>query len=107
MLFAYFYNVLLSSMFSFKGGDYSQKSIAFSPFFTGINAYITFINGFAIAMYAVAMVDYASIVFTSLLQYKTIISILIITLFFAATIKGSKFVSVLNSIMTIVLIGSI
>ena len=53
MLLAYFYNVLLSSMFVFKGGDYSQKAICFGPVLTGVGAYITFINGFSIAMYSV------------------------------------------------------
>ena len=107
MLLAYFYNVLLSSMFCFEGGDYSQKAISFNPFFTGVSGYITFINGFSIAMYSVAIIQYASIVFPGILQYKTLIALAIITLFFAATIKGSKFVSVINSIMTVVLIGSI
>lgn len=107
MMLAYFYNILLSSMFKFTGGDYSQKAVAFNPLFTGISAYITFINGFAVAMYSIAMVDYASIVLPDLLLYKKLIAAAIITLFFAATIKGSKFVSVLNSIMTIVLIGAI
>lgn len=107
MLLAYFYNVLLSSMFMLRGGDYSQKSIAFNPFFTGVNGYITFINGFAVAMYSVAMVEYASIVFPGILAYKKLIAIVIVTLFFAATIKGSKFISMVNSFMTTVLIVSI
>lgn len=107
MLLAYFYNVLLSSMFMFEGGDYSQKAIAFNPFFTGLSGYINFINGFSIAMYAVAIVNYASIIFPQLGLYSKPVAIVIITLLFAATIKGSKFISSLNSIMTVVLISSI
>lgn len=103
MLLAYFYNILLSSMFCFGGGDYSQKAIVFNPFFTGMGGYITFINGFAVAMYSVAMIEYASIVFPNILQFKTIISLIVITLFFAATMRGSKFISTINSIMTVVL----
>ena len=90
MLLAYFYNVLLSSMFTFKGGDYSQKAITFNPFFSGISAYVNFTNGFSIAMYSIAIINYASIIFPSLLNYSKIIAILIITLLFAATIRGSK-----------------
>lgn len=107
MLLAYFYNVLLSSMFIFRGGDYSQKAIAFNPFFTGLNGYITFINGFSVAMYSVAIVNYASIVIPWLTDYTKLVAVVIITFFFAATIRGSKFISVLNSIMTVVLISSI
>ena len=50
MLLAYFYNVLLSSMFMFEGGDYSQKALVFNPFFTGIVGYIRFVNGFSLSM---------------------------------------------------------
>ena len=107
MLLAYFYNVLLSSMFTFKGGDYSQKAITFNPFFSGISAYVNFTNGFSIAMYSIAIINYASIIFPSLLNYSKIIAILIITLLFAATIRGSKFISTINSIMTVILIISI
>lgn len=107
MLLAYFYNVLLSSMFTFKGGDYSQKAITFNPFFSGISGYINFINGFSIAMYSIAIINYAGIIFPILLNYSKIISILIITLLFAATMKGSKFVSTINTVMTVVLFVSI
>lgn len=107
MLLAYFYNVLLASMFMFRGGDYSQKAITFTPMFTGINAYITFVNGFSMAMYSVAMIKYASIIFPDILPHTKLLAITIITLFFAASIRGSKFISVLNSLMTVVLIGSI
>ena len=107
MLLAYFYNVLLSSMFTFKGGDYSQKAITFNPFFSGISAYVNFTNGFSIAMYSIAIINYASIIFPTLLDYSQIIAIFIITLLFAATIRGSKFISTINSIMTVILIISI
>ncbi|UTC61408.1 APC family permease [Treponema sp. OMZ 792] len=107
MLLAYFYNVLLSSMFMFEGGDYSQKALVFNPFFTGVNGYITFINGFSVAMYGLAMVNYAGIVLPQIIPYTKLIAIIIITLFFAATIRGSKFISTINNIMTVVLIAAI
>lgn len=107
MLLAYFYNVLLSSMFIFKGGDYTQKAISFNPFFSGMSAYIIFINGFSIAMYSVAIISYASIIFPTITEYRTIASVLLITLLFASTIRGSKFVATINSFMTVVLILSI
>lgn len=107
MLLAYFYNVLLASMFTFRGGDYSQKAITFTPVFTGINAYITFVNGFSMAMYSVAVVKYAGIIFPAMLPHTKLIAVILISMFFAASIRGSKFISILNSLMTVVLIGSI
>ena len=38
MLLAYMYNVIMSSMFVFKGGDYSQKALLFNPTMTGFSA---------------------------------------------------------------------
>ena len=58
-------------------------------------------------MYSIAIINYASIIFPTLLDYSQIIAILIITLLFAATIRGSKFISTINSIMTVILIISI
>lgn len=107
MLLAYWFNVLLGSMFVFRGGDYSQKALAFNPLFTGVSAYVTFLNSFGLAMYGVGIVSYASVVMPGIVPYTKIIAITIITLFFAATIKGSKFVARLNSVMTVVLIASI
>lgn len=107
MLIANFFSIILSSMFVLKGGDYSQKALAFNPLLTGVSGYANFSFGFSIAMYAVAIVEYASIVFPQIIPYGKLISIGIITLFFLASTKGSKFISVLNSIMTTILLGSL
>lgn len=107
MTLAYFFNIFLSSMFMLPGGDYAQKAIAMNPFFTGLSAYVTFINGLAIAMYSIAAVDYASIVFPSILPYSKLISVAIVVIMFATSYKGSKFISTLNSAMAIVLLISI
>ena len=107
MLLAYWYNILMASMFVFEGGDYSQKSIVFNPLLTGVSAYIVLINGLALSMYGLAMVQYASIIFPIITPYTQVIAIGILTFFFAATIRGAKFVAILNNMMTIVLIGSI
>lgn len=107
MLLANFFSVILSSMFKLKGGDYSQKAIVFNPLLTGVAGYANFSFGFSIAMYSIAVVQYSSIVMPGILPYSKIIGVAIITIFFLATIKGSKFISTLNSIMTVVLLISI
>lgn len=107
MLIANFFSVILSSMFVLKGGNYSQKALVFNPLLTGVSGYANFSFGFAIAMYSVSMVEYASFVFPQIVPYGKVIAILITTIFFLTTIKGSKFVSVFNSIMTVTLLVSI
>lgn len=107
MLLAYFYNILLSSMFTFRGGDYGQKAFLFGPYATGVSALFTVINGFGIALYGVAIVEYGGIIFPGLLLYKQLIGVIVITLFFAASIKGTKFVAAINNGMTIILLIAI
>lgn len=107
MLLAYMYNVVFSSMFVLSGGDYSQKAMVFSPLLTGVSGIFTVLNGFALAMYSVSIVSYAGSVFPGILPYTKVIAITITTLFFASAIKGSKFIAVIQNIMTAVLLFSI
>lgn len=107
MLLAYMYNVVFSSMFVLSGGDYSQKAMVFSPLLTGVSGIFTVLSGFALAMYSVSIVSYAGSVFPGILPYTKIIAITITTVFFASTIKGSKFIAIIQNIMTVVLLLSI
>ena len=107
MMLAYFFNILLSSMFKFRGGDYSQKAVCFNPFFTGFAAYLTIINGFGLAMFSVAVIDYASVIFPGLIQLKTLWSILLTTVIFSTSLRGTKFVAVLNNIMIVIMLAVI
>lgn len=97
----------MSSMFVLPGGDYDMKAMLFGPMLTGVSGIFTYVNGFALAMYGMSIVDYVSMVFPAILPYKTLIAVAIITLFFAATIRGSKFLATITSIMTIVLLVAI
>lgn len=107
MLIANLYQPVMASMFILPGGDYDMKLMLFNPTLTGISAMFTYIMGFGISVYAIAMVDYASMVFPGIKAYAKLIELLLIVLFFAATIKGSKFVATITSIMTVVLLLSI
>lgn len=103
MLFANFYQIIMSSMFVFKGGSYEMMSIAMPTLVAGTNGMFVILQCSALAMLGIAMVEYASIVFPVLAAYTKPLAILAISLMFASTYKGSKFVATLNKIMTIVL----
>lgn len=103
MMFAYMYNIVMSSMFNLSGGDYSQKKLLFGPTMTGVSGIFTMISGFGFAVYAKGIVDYLASVFPGIVGYKTVIAILIMTLFFASTIYGSKFLARIQNLMTIIL----
>lgn len=107
MLLAYLFHPIMSSLFVLPGGDYDMKAMLMSPLLTGVNAFFTYFNGLAMAMYAIAIVDYAKMVFPGIEPYSKIVAVAIMTLFFASTVKGSKFVSMIVNVMTVVLLGTI
>lgn len=107
MLLAYLFHPIMSSLFVLPGGEYDMKAMLMSPTLTGVSAFFTYFNGLSMAMYALAIVDYAKMVFPGIEPYGKIIAVVIMTLFFASTIKGSKFVSMLVNVMTVVLLSAI
>ena len=49
MLLAYWYNLIMPSMFVLKGGDYSMKAMLFNPFMSGVSAWMILVNGLAMS----------------------------------------------------------
>jgi basic amino acid/polyamine antiporter, APA family len=107
MLLAYMYNIIMSAMFVFKGGDYSQKALLFNPMMTGFSAAMTLVNSMAMSSYALAVVSYIASIFPAVNPYSKAAAIIIMTLFFASSIRGSRFITLLENAMTIVLIAAI
>ncbi|MDD7305790.1 MAG: APC family permease [Peptoniphilaceae bacterium] len=107
MLLAYWYNLAMTSMFVLEGGDYSMKAMLFNPLFSGVGGYISVINGFAMAGYAIAITDYLMILFPNIANHYKLITLVIITLFFLSTIKGSRFLTILQNVITVVLVLSL
>lgn len=103
MMFAFAYNILVSATFPLKGGTYAQTAMLQPPLIAGVAGIVKAIVSMSIAMYAVSVVDYMAQVFPSVGKWTTPLAIGIQTLFFLSTIKGSKFMALLNKIMTIVL----
>ena len=81
MLMAYFFHVVMSSMFVLEGGDYDMKAMLFNPTLTGVSAVCTMMGGIGFAMYGGAIADYASMVFPVIGEYTKLVGVGIITLF--------------------------
>lgn len=107
MLLAYLYHPVMSSMFVIPGGDYDMKCMVMGPTMTGFAALANVVNSLGMASYAIAFADYFTSVFTSLVPYKLIIEVVLVAIFFALSAKGTKALSVLTSIITVVLLVSI
>lgn len=107
VFFAYFYKTLMAGMFVLPGGRYSQMALLQPPILVGVSAISTIFTGIAFAMYGLSIVEYASTVFPQIEPYGKFIAIGIITLFFATTLLGGKFMGKFNLIMVVVLIISL
>lgn len=107
VLFAYAYKTLMAGMFVLPGGYYSQAALLQPPLLVGVTALSTLFSGLSFAMYAIAIVEYASTVFPSITDYSQWIAAGIITLFFLTTLLGGKFMGKFNLIMVAVLIVSL
>lgn len=107
VFFAYAYKTLMSGMFVLPGGNYSQSALLQPPLLVGVTAISTIFSGLAFAMYGLSVVEYASIIFPQIEPYGKIIAIAIITLFFATTFLGGKFMGKFNLVMVGVLIVSL
>lgn len=107
VLFAYAYKTLMAGMFVLPGGAYSQAALLQPPLLVGVSAISNVFTGLAFAMYAISIVEYASAVFPGIVPYSQLIAFAIITVFFATTLLGSKFMGKFNLIMVAVLIVSL
>lgn len=103
VLFAYAYKTIMAGMFVLPGGRYSQAALLQPPLLVGVSAISTVFSGLAFAMYAISIVEYAATVFPRIAAYDKQIEILILTLFFATTLLGDKFMGKFNMIMVVVL----
>lgn len=81
MLMAYFFHVVMSSLFVLEGGDYDMKAMLFNPTLTGVSAVFTMMGGIGFAMYGGAIADYASMVFPVIGEYTKLVGVGIIALF--------------------------
>ena len=103
MLLAYWYNLAMPAMFVMKGGDYSMKAMLFNPFMSGVSAWMILVNGLAMSSYSVALAQYLAIAIPSLQNHQTLVAFIAMTLFFLSTIKGSRFITILENIITLLL----
>lgn len=101
------FSYVMSSMFPLRGGVYSQQALILPPILVGLSGLSVIFVGLMLSMYGTGMADYFSDIFPAIVPYKLPFALLIITLAFLATIKGSKFIASIQSVMVIILLASI
>lgn len=107
MLMAYLFHPIMASMFVLPGGDYDMKSMLMGPTMTGFSALNQVFGGIGMASYGLAFASYFVSVFTGLADYQNWVAAAIMILFFALSVRGTKALSTVTSIITIILLISV
>lgn len=107
MLFAYAYNTLMVGTLPLSGGKYAQSAVLQPPLLAGVSAVTQIIKSIATSGFAISIVQYLKIPFPQIAPYSSIIAFIIMSVFFATTLFGTKFMAKLNAIMVGVMVISL
>lgn len=100
MLFAYWYNLALSSIFVVNGGDYSMRGMMLPPVLTGYGGWTNVMWAFGITGYSLALTSYLSSLWPVLGEHTSITSMIILTVHFLLTIRGNRIVTIFQNTAT-------
>ncbi len=104
MLLAYWYDLAMSTVFVFKGGDYGMRTMLFTPLLTGVAAWFTIIQAFALSSHSIAITQYAAMAFPWVGDHSRLVAFCVLTAAFLCTIKGSGFITRIQNAVTALLI---
>ena len=93
----------MSSMFVFKGGGYGMQTMLLSPLMIGVNAWFTVLGG-GITSLALAFTSYLCILVPDFSNHATLVAFIVLTIAFAVTIRGSRFLTLVENLITIILV---
>lgn len=104
MFLASWVYVGMSTMFVFEAGDYGMRMMLSNPLLTGMNAWFTVINGFGLSSLGLAFTNYLCVLFPALEPHTTVVTFIVLTICFAVTVRGSRFLTLVENAITIVLV---
>ena len=104
MLLAFWYSLAFGSMFVIPGGDYDIRSMAFPPLLTGVSAWFQVATAFVLAGHSLAITQFAAQLYPQINDHQTIFSILVLTLGFVCTFRGSRVLTLIQNLITVTLI---
>lgn len=107
MLFAYWYNMVMPSMFVLRGGDYAMRAMLMGKTWTGISSWFVVVSTLSSGGYGIALTGFLVQVLPGLEPYSKLVTVIILTLIFATSLGGSRFITIIENIVTVVLIAAI
>ncbi len=93
--------LFMAGMFDLEGGMYAQSALVLPKWMTGVSAAVLLISNLSFSVYGIAIASYLSQLLPALAPFQKIVAVLITTLAFASSIKGSKFMAKIQNFMVI------
>lgn len=104
MLLAYWYSMAFGSLFVLPGAEYDARSLVFPPLLSGISAWFQLTSGFVLAGHSLAITEFAAMLWPQIAEYENLFAILVMTLGFLCTIRGSRVLTMIQNLVTVTLL---
>ena len=92
---------ILSSVFELDGGLYDQNALTLPPLFIGVTAVSTIVSNLTLSVFAISIAEYLAQLVPALAGLQRFVGFIVITVFFAASIRGSKFLAKIQNVMVV------
>lgn len=92
-------SIFMSSMFALDGGMYSQQALILPPVFTGITVICFVFSNFSFSVFGISIAQYLAQLVPALAPYQTLLGIVILTVFFLISVRGSGFIAKVQNVM--------
>lgn len=103
----YIRSFILASVFELDGGSYAQSSLTLPPFMIGAGALTTVIANLSLSVMGLTMASYLAQLIPAIANYQSIVAFLIMTVFFAISLGGSKFLAKIQNVMVILMYAAL
>lgn len=103
----YIRSFILASVFELDGGAYAQSSLTLPPFMIGAGALTTVIANLSLSVMGLTMASYLAQLIPAIANYQSIVAFLIMTVFFAISLGGSKFLAKIQNVMVILMYAAL
>lgn len=107
MILSELYMLIISSFAPLKGGQFDQLSFVGTPVVKGAMAIMNLMSGAVIGGYATGVVDYLAVLVPGVLNYRKLVAVIIVAVFFLALSKGAGVLEKLQNAAVIFLIAAL
>lgn len=100
-------SIFMSSMFALDGGMYAQQALILPRIFTGITVICFLVSNLSFSVFGISIAQYLAQLVPALAPFQRVISVLVLTLFFLISSRGTGVLAKVQNIMAICMYGAL